>query len=189
VIDATLLWMHERPVQEGASYLLKIGTRTVTATVAKIRSRVDLASFKEVPSEQLALNEIGEVELILGEAAAVDLYREDRSTGGFVLIDRESFDTVGMGLVRGVRKEHVRLHPLVKFVRRWFASASESSLRSLFKAVSWRVWGSIDTTVLAFLFTGNIKLSAAIGGTEVMTKIALYYLHERLWTRVGFGKN
>jgi sulfate adenylyltransferase large subunit len=188
-LDATLLWMHERPVEEGASYLLKIGTRTVTATVTKIRSRVDLESFKEVAGERLELNGIGEVELSLDQPAAVDLYREDRSTGGFILIDRESFDTVGMGFVRGAHKEVVSAHPLVKFARRWFSSASDSSLRSLFKAVSWRLWGSVDTTVLAFLFTGNLKLSAAIGGTEVMTKIILYYIHERLWTRIGFGKN
>jgi uncharacterized membrane protein len=81
-----------------------------------------------------------------------------------------------------------RLHPLVKLTRRWFASTSESSLRSLFKAVTWRVWGSLDTTVLAFLFTRNLKLSAAIGGTEILTKIVLYYLHERLWTRISFGR-
>jgi sulfate adenylyltransferase large subunit len=188
-IDATLLWMHDRPIRQGASYLVKIGTRTVVATVATIRSRVDLASFKEVPAEELGLNAIGEVELILDQAVAADLYREDRSTGGFIVIDRESFDTVGMGLVRGTRREHSRPHPIVRLARRWFASASESSLRSLFKAVTWRICGSFDTTMLAFVFTGNLKLSAAIGGTEVLTKIALYYAHERFWTRIGFGKN
>jgi uncharacterized membrane protein len=91
--------------------------------------------------------------------------------------------------VRGTRREHARPHPIVRLARRWFASASESSLRSLFKAVTWRMCGSLDTTMLAFVFTGNIKLSAAIGGTEVLTKIALYYAHERFWTRIGFGKS
>ena len=92
-----------------------------------------------------------------------------------------------MGLVRGVRPEYVRsrLHPLVELARRWFASASESSLRSPLKAVTWRLCGSLDTTILTFLFTGNL----AIGGTEVMTKIAFYYMHERFWTRISFGKS
>jgi len=90
--------------------------------------------------------------------------------------------------VRGARREHSRPPLVVRLARRWFASASESSLRSLFKAVTWRMCGSLDTTMLAFVFTGNIKLSAAIGGTEVLTKIALYYVHERFWTRIGFGK-
>jgi sulfate adenylyltransferase large subunit len=187
-LDATLLWMGERPVSQGSTYLLKIGTRSVRAKVAAIRSRFELASFKPMQAERLTLNEIGEVELALDEPAAVDLYTDAPSTGGFILIDRESFDTVGMGLVRGARKEYARPHPIVRLARKWFASASESSLRSLFKAVTWRLCGSLDTTLLAFVFTGNIRLSAAIGGTEIMTKIALYYVHERLWTRVGFGK-
>ncbi len=190
-IDATLLWMDERPARQGASYLIKIGTRTVIATLSRIRSRVDLGSLDEAAAERFDLNDIGEAELTLDQPVALDLYLEDRSTGGFIVIDRESFDTVGMGLVRGVRPEYVRsrLHPLVKLARRWFASASESSLRSLFKAVTWRLCGSLDTTILTFLFTGNLKLSVAIGGTEVMTKIALYYMHERFWTRISFGKS
>ena len=190
-VDATLLWMGERPAVPGTSYLIKIGTRTVKATLSRIRSRVDLGTLEEVAAERFDLNDIGEAELILDRPVALDLYLEDRSTGGFIVIDRESYDTVGMGLVRAARADYVRsrMHPLVKLARRWFASASESSLRSLFKAVTWRVCGSLDTTVLAFLFTGNLKVSAAIGGTEVLTKIALYYMHERFWTRISFGKS
>jgi uncharacterized membrane protein len=72
--------------------------------------------------------------------------------------------------------------------RKWLATASDTSLRSLIKAVSWRILGSIDTTLLALLFTRNLTISMAIGGTEIITKVLLYYLHERLWTRIAFGK-
>lgn len=68
-----------------------------------------------------------------------------------------------------------------------FVTAHEKSWRSLVKAVSWRVTGSLDTFVLAILFTGNIKVSAAIGGAEIFTKIVLYYFHERTWSRIGAG--
>lgn len=57
----------------------------------------------------------------------------------------------------------------------------ESHLRSVLKGVSWRVLGTLDTMVLSYLFTGSLKIAAAIGGTEVITKIGLYYLHERAW--------
>jgi uncharacterized membrane protein len=67
------------------------------------------------------------------------------------------------------------------------AKPHEKSWRSLIKAVSWRVTGSLDTFVLALLFTGNVKTSAAIGGAEIATKITLYYLHERAWSRIGVG--
>lgn len=57
----------------------------------------------------------------------------------------------------------------------------ESHLRSVLKGVSWRVVGTLDTMVLSYVFTGSLKIAAAIGGTEVITKIFLYYLHERAW--------
>ena len=58
----------------------------------------------------------------------------------------------------------------------------ESHPRSLVKAVSWRTVGSIDTFVLGLFFTGgNAKIAGSIAGTEVITKILLFYFHERLW--------
>jgi uncharacterized membrane protein len=66
-------------------------------------------------------------------------------------------------------------------------SSSERPLRSLIKAMSWRVTGSIDTLLLSWFFTGNLKVAAAIGLTEVVTKMVLYYLHERAWSRIPLG--
>ncbi len=60
--------------------------------------------------------------------------------------------------------------------------------RSLAKAISWRVTGSIDTMVISLIITGSVKLAAAIGITEVLTKSVLYYLHERAWLRVPYGR-
>jgi uncharacterized membrane protein len=78
--------------------------------------------------------------------------------------------------------------PIRALTRKWLASASDTSQRSFVKALSWRILGSIDTTVLALLFTHNLAVSVAIGGTEILTKIVLYYVHERVWTRISFGK-
>jgi uncharacterized membrane protein len=64
---------------------------------------------------------------------------------------------------------------------------AESHPRSLLKAVSWRALGSIDTFVLSYLFTGNTGAAASIAGTEVFTKIILFYFHERAWTLVRWG--
>lgn len=57
----------------------------------------------------------------------------------------------------------------------------ESHLRSVIKGITWRIVGTLDTMILSYIFTGSIKIAAAIGGTEVITKIGLYYLHERVW--------
>lgn len=64
----------------------------------------------------------------------------------------------------------------------------ESHPRSFVKAVSWRMLGSIDTFVLGMVFTGgNGKIAGAIAGTEVVTKIFLFYFHERAWSLVRWG--
>mgnify|MGYP001159270365 FL=1 len=66
-------------------------------------------------------------------------------------------------------------------------NGKESHPRSLLKAVSWRVLGSIDTFILGMIFTSDAKAAGAIAGTEVITKIGLYYLHERAWASSGWG--
>ena len=63
----------------------------------------------------------------------------------------------------------------------------ESHPRSIIKAVSWRALGSIDTFLLGFLFTSDVKTAGSIAGTEVITKITLYYFHERAWAAVPWG--
>lgn len=63
----------------------------------------------------------------------------------------------------------------------------DSHLRSLFKAVSWRIIGTLDTIVISYLWTGHGKQALAIGGSEVLTKVGLYYLHERIWARIPLG--
>lgn len=64
----------------------------------------------------------------------------------------------------------------------------EQHKRSLAKAISWRITGTIDTFVISYFVTGHFKLAGAIAATEVATKIALFYFHERAWARLKFGK-
>ena len=61
--------------------------------------------------------------------------------------------------------------------------------RSFAKAVSWRVTGSIDTLVLSLIITGSVKLAGTIASVEVITKIMLFYFHERLWAWLPWGRN
>ncbi len=60
--------------------------------------------------------------------------------------------------------------------------------RSLIKAVSWRVTGTFDTVVISYLITGRIRWALSIGFVELFTKVTLYYLHERLWNKLSFGR-
>lgn len=60
--------------------------------------------------------------------------------------------------------------------------------RSFAKALSWRATGTIDTMIISLVVTGSIKLAATIGLTEVVTKSLLYYLHERAWLKIPYGR-
>ena len=65
----------------------------------------------------------------------------------------------------------------------------EARHRSLTKAVTWRMTGSLDTFVISFILTGRLTLAGSIAGTELVTKIVLYYLHERIWAVIPWGRH
>ena len=66
--------------------------------------------------------------------------------------------------------------------------ATEKHYRSFVKALSWRVTGTIDTMVVAYFVTGQVKLAISIGCVELFTKIGLYYAHERVWNKIELGR-
>ena len=65
---------------------------------------------------------------------------------------------------------------------------TDSHSRSFLKGVTWRALGTLDTIVLSFIITGNIGDALKIGFTEVITKIILFYFHERLWNIIPYGR-
>ena len=64
----------------------------------------------------------------------------------------------------------------------------EAHRRSLAKSVTWRTMGSLDTFVISFIITGRVAIAVSIAGTEVLTKFVLYYLHERIWAVIPWGR-
>lgn len=65
---------------------------------------------------------------------------------------------------------------------------ADKHYRSVVKAISWRVTGTIDTILISWLITGQMTLALSIGFVELFTKIFLYYVHERIWNRLDFGR-
>jgi uncharacterized membrane protein len=63
----------------------------------------------------------------------------------------------------------------------------DSRVRSVIKAISWRIFATMATILIVFAFTGKIILSLEIGGVEIVVKLALYYFHERIWSSVPRG--
>ena len=97
--QAHLLWMSEKELFPGRQYLLKTGNKTVPASILKLKYRVDINDFSEVAVNTLSLNEVGIATLSLSAPIAFDAYNENRNTGNFILIDRQTNATVGVGML------------------------------------------------------------------------------------------
>jgi bifunctional enzyme CysN/CysC len=107
---ATLVWMGEEPMLPGRRYLLKCGTRTVSAAVSALQYRIDVNTLEHQVADRLGLNEIGAVALSLDQPLAFDPYTRNRDTGGFILIDRINNQTVGAGLLQAALHHEGELH-------------------------------------------------------------------------------
>jgi bifunctional enzyme CysN/CysC len=100
-IEADICWMTDAPLRPRGRYVLKHTTRTVKALVDELRTRVDVHTLDPEPSPaELGLNDIGRVVLRTSAPLACDAYADNRATGGFILIDEATNDTVGAGMIR-----------------------------------------------------------------------------------------
>ncbi|WP_448509734.1 sulfate adenylyltransferase subunit CysN [Immundisolibacter sp.] len=105
--ECTLVWMADEPMLPGRQYLLKIGTRTVSATVTEPKYKVNVNTLEHLAAKTLDLNEIGVCNIALDRPVAFDPYEVNRDTGGFILIDRMSNGTVGAGMLHfALRRAH-----------------------------------------------------------------------------------
>ena len=100
-LRAMVVWMHEEPLVVGRTYVAKHTTRSVRATVKAIRYHVDVGSLEHVEANQLAMNEIAEVELETNLPLFFDVYTESRTTGSLILIDGITNATVGAAMIVG----------------------------------------------------------------------------------------
>jgi bifunctional enzyme CysN/CysC len=105
--EAHVVWMHESEMLPGRPYLMKIGTRTIGLTIGHPKYRVDVNTHEHLAATTLQLNEIGVCNLSLDRPIAFDPYRVNRETGGFVIIDKLTQNTVGAGLLHfALRRAH-----------------------------------------------------------------------------------
>jgi len=120
--EATIVWLHDEPMLQGRAYLMKAGTRTVSATIAPLKHRINVNTLEQAPAERLELNDIGVCELELDRAIAFEPYGENRALGGFILIDRLTNNTVGAGLINFALRRSQNVH--------WQALDVDKQLRS-----------------------------------------------------------
>jgi len=108
--ETTIVWMHEEPMLAGRPYLLKLGTRTVTATITSIRHEVNVNTLEHSAARQLELNAIGVCHIKTDRELPFDAYTDNKDLGGFILIDRLSNATVGAGMVHFALRRADNIH-------------------------------------------------------------------------------
>ena len=93
-----------------------------------------------------------------------------------------------MGIKIGFAESITKLVLYYYHERFWFKSKVISSdKRHLLKTITWRVLGTLDTLLLAWIISGNIVIGIKIGSIEIITKMILYYLHEKVWYKFDYG--
>jgi bifunctional enzyme CysN/CysC len=107
---ARLLWMDSESMAPGREYLFKSNTQTTSMTLGKLKHRIDVNTLEEIPAEKLDMNEIGICNISLAKRIAFDPYDDDPSMGGFIVIDRMTNNTVGMGLIDYALRRSDNIH-------------------------------------------------------------------------------
>jgi sulfate adenylyltransferase large subunit len=206
--SARVFWMGKDVLAPGRGYLIKLATATAVAKISAGLDVVDLDTRRTIAADALAPNEVGVCTLTLDRAIAVDRYEDARETGSFILIDPETYDTVGMGCIEATtdrgRSNVTRLIPsfvpefVPAFIRSWaplqrnaanvVAHWTSTRRRSFAKALIWRAAASLITFVLVYGVTRNLYIAALITAAEVMIKTLFYYFHERVWMAIPWGK-
>ncbi len=108
--EAHIVWMAEEEMLPGRPYLLKLGTRTVTATVAQPKYKVNVNTLEHTAARTLELNEIGVCNISLDRPVPFDAYVDNRDMGGFILIDRFTNATVAAGLLHFALRRADNVH-------------------------------------------------------------------------------
>ena len=108
--QATVVWMHETELLPGRPYLIKLGTSFATATVSALKYKVNVNTLEKLAARTLSQSEIGVCNLSLDRALAFDSYADNRDTGGFILIDRMTNNTVGAGLIHFALRRADNIH-------------------------------------------------------------------------------
>jgi bifunctional enzyme CysN/CysC len=129
--ESTIVWFDDEPMLPGRPYLLKLGTRTVSAQVTEPKYKVNVNTLEQLAATRLELNEIGVCNLALDAPIAFEAYARNKDLGGFILIDRISNRTVGAGMLHFALRRSQNIH--------WQALDVDKAARSAAKGQKARV--------------------------------------------------
>ena len=130
---AHVIWMDQEPLFHGRSYLIRIGTKTVPASVTSIKYKIDVNTRQHLAAQTLALNDIGFCNVATAMPVAFDPYTENRKTGSFIIIHRFTNRTVGAGMIAFGLRRGTNIHPQPLLV----GKAERAALKKQRPAIIW----------------------------------------------------
>lgn len=189
-LEAKILWLVREPLVTGKSYLLKIGTKITPAHIVSVDAYIEIETGLAEPmpaGSTLNFNEMGETKLALEAPVACDPFTENRETGGFILIDRITNETIAVGMVRAITTSSGRATPVLTDLS--YASMEGVPVASPAgplagrngKMASFILTSALLTNTLAYVFVKETTLALEIGLSQTLALVGLYYLHEQLW--------
>src|SRR5437667_8291897 len=128
-----MLWCEAQARIPGRSYLMKLGTRTVPATITALKHVVDVNTGAHIVGRRLEMNELGFCNFSLSAPVAVEPFADSRDHGSFIIIDRVSNNTVAAGTVEFVLRRAANLHPQKLQIDK----AARTAIKSHRPAVLW----------------------------------------------------
>ena len=108
--EATVVWMDDEALLPGRAYWLKLGTQNVSATVQAPKYRIDVNNFEQLAAKTLELNEIGVAEVYTDRPIVFESYADNRTLGGFILVDKLTNATVGAGMIHFALRRAQNVH-------------------------------------------------------------------------------
>jgi bifunctional enzyme CysN/CysC len=108
--QANVLWMSDKPMMPSRPYVMKMGAREAIVTPSQLKHKINVNTLVEEPTKTLALNEIGVCNVSVDRDIAFDPYTESPATGGFIMIDRMTNTTVGLGLIKFALRRASNIH-------------------------------------------------------------------------------
>ena len=157
--EATLVWLNDEDLHVGRGYWLKLGTQTVSATVQQPKHRVDVNTMDELAAKTLSLNDIGVAEVYADKALVFESYADNRTLGGFILVDKITNATVAAGMLNFSLRRSQNVHWQASDVTR----EHHASMKNQTPRVLW--------------FTGLSGSGKSTIANEVEKKLALMNRH------------
>jgi bifunctional enzyme CysN/CysC len=130
---AHVIWMDQAPLFHGRSYLIRIGTKTVPASITTIKYKIDVNTRKHLAAQTLELNDIGFCNVSTAMPVAFDPYVDNRRTGSFIIIDRFTNRTVGAGMIAFGLRRATNIHRQAHLV----GKAQRAALKKQKPAIIW----------------------------------------------------